>query len=94
MSIIKKLYYGDIFPNEKIVPLDEEFRPLLRTIQDNRQFFLEHLPAEHKERFEELLDQSADYEVMVGYANFSYGFRLGMKLAFEAVMGEGKQIME
>lgn len=90
MSIIKNLYNGDLFPAEKIVPLDDEFLPLFRAIESNRENLLAQLPAEYKKRFEEYIDQVADYEIMVGYANFSYGFRLGMMFAFEVITGEEK----
>lgn len=84
---MEELYMGDVSPIEKIVPRSADYRSLLRKIGDERQYFMEVLSGENKERFEEWNTMIARYEDMMQCEGFTYGFRLGVMLMAEALTG-------
>lgn len=83
MNILKDFYNGNLHPIEKIIPLNTEYRSLFQNISNNQEYFKEQLSTKDKERFEKWNQQIRQYEEIVEYANFSYGFKLGVMLAFE-----------
>ncbi len=76
-SILEELFYGHIFPFERIVPHDPEYRPLNQKISGIKQTLQAKLPAEDYQALEELMELCCDSGVMDTYASFEYGFRLG-----------------
>lgn len=87
MSILRDFYDGNLFPRERVIPPDAEYRSLAITIGEGREHFKEQLPEEDKERFEKWNEQINEYEGMLEYGNFSCGFKLGIILAFEIFTG-------
>lgn len=83
MGILKEFYDGNIYPAEKIIPPDDKYRTLSTEISNGQNYFSNQLPDEDKERFHEWNSQIRTREEMMEYANFSYGFKLGVLLAFE-----------
>lgn len=83
MSILKDFYTGTLRPVEHILPSAKNYRPLVKEIESGRTYFAEQLVDEDKERFQTWLEQIDTYESLSEYENFSYGFRLGAKLALE-----------
>lgn len=87
MSVLKDLYNGKIYPLEAIDPEDEEYGKTCEKIGEMREYFEKKLSPEDREKFEEwnrLIHNSA---YMEDYANFAYGFRLGLALMFEVLTG-------
>lgn len=87
MGILKDLYNGKIYPLEAIDPVDEEYRKTCERIGELRYYFEKKLPAEDKEKFEEWNQLLHNFAYMEDYANFAYGFRLGLVLMLEVLAG-------
>ena len=91
-SILEELFYGHIFPFERIVPQDPGYRPLNRKKSDIKQKLQAKLPAEDYQTLEELLNLSCDSSEMEAYASFEYGFKLGAQVMLEVLGGKGKLV--
>ena len=89
-SILEELFYGQIFPFERIVPRDPEYRPLNRKKSDIKQTLQARLPAEDYKALEGLLDLDCDSSVMEAYASFEYGFKLGALIMLEVLDNKGE----
>lgn len=87
MSILERLYMGNLCPIEEAIPPDADYRSLSNKIGDEREYFEGILSAEDKERFEKWNMMIFRYEDMTEFANFTQGFRLGAMLAFEIFSG-------
>ena len=87
MSILKRLYMGNLCPIEEAIPPNTDYRSLSNKIVEERDYFAERLSAEDRERFEKWNKMIFRYEDMTEYANFTQGFRLGAMLAFEIFSG-------
>ena len=87
MSVLKRLYMGNLCPVEEAVPHDAEYRFLSNKIGEEREYFEGILSAEDKERFEKWNTMVFRYEDITEYANFSLGFRLGAMLTSEIFIG-------
>ena len=87
MGILEKLYNGQIYPFEEIVPQDKEYRTTNRKISEIREYFYENLSPEDREKFEEMNKLSRESAHMEFYANFAYGFRLGVLLMCDVFTG-------
>ena len=86
MSVLKDLYNGEVYPFENIMPQDENYRPISNKVGELRAYFTEKLPQEDKERFAEWNRLICEMLHMEGYANFSYGFRLGVRLMADVMV--------
>ena len=89
-SILEELFYGQIFPFERIVPQDPEYRPLNRKKSDMKQTLQARLPAEDYQALEGLLDLDCDSSVMEAYASFEFGFKLGALIMLEVLGSKGE----
>ena len=87
MSILKRLYMGNLCPIEEAIPPDADYRSLSNKIGEEREYFAERLSAEDRERFENWNKMIFRYEDMTEYANFTQGFKVGVMLAFEIFSG-------
>lgn len=83
MRILKKLYDGKIDPAKYIIPEDPDYRSLTSEIGNGREYFESKLLDEDKEKFEKWNEQLQEYDEIVEYANFAYGFKLGAKFALD-----------
>lgn len=91
MSLIEKLYNGNLLPIEEVIPPNAAYRPLTDEIGKEREYFAGLLSAEDREKFDKWNKKVFQYEEMVEFANFEYGFRLGAMLIFELCMGGQKE---
>ena len=89
-SILEELFYGQIFPFERIVPQDPEYRPINQKKSDIKQRLQKRLPAEDYKALEGLLDLDCDSSVMEAYASFAYGFKLGALVILEVLGNNGE----
>ena len=89
-SILEEIFYGHIFPFERIVPHDPGYRPLNQKISGLKQKLQARLPAEDYQTLKELLDLGCDSGLMETYASFEYGFKLGALLMLEVLGNKGE----
>ena len=87
MSVLERLYMGNLCPVEEAVPHDTEYRTLSNKIGEEREYFEGILSAEDRERFEKWNTMVFRYEDITEYANFAQGFRLGAMLTSEIFIG-------
>ena len=87
MSVLERLYMGNLCPVEEAVPHDTGYRFLSNKIDGEREYFRGILSAEDKERFEKWNEMIFRYEDITEYANFAQGFRLGATLTSEIFIG-------
>lgn len=89
-SLLQQLYDGEIYPAEGIKCKAPEHRELSHKISDEAEHFKAVLSPEDWKRFEKLKDMESDREDTYIFANFTYGFQLGVGLMIEALSnGEG-----
>ena len=87
LSVLERLYMGNLCPVEEAVPHDTEYRALSNKIGEEREYFEGILSAEDRERFEKWNTMVFRYEDITEYANFAQGFRLGAMLTSEIFIG-------
>lgn len=66
----------------------QEMQDLSEYICRHQENLLKTLSGEQKEIFEKLEDCQKEYSQFSEEAIFEYGFRLGMRIAFEVIRGE------
>ena len=91
-SILEELFYGHLYPFERIVPQDPGYHPLNQKISDIKETLEEKLPAEDYQTLEDLFDLDCDSSVMEAYASFEYGFKLGALMMMEVLGGKGELV--
>lgn len=82
-SILESLYNGEVYPFEQIVSHDPEYRPTCRKISELARTIKESLPQPEAKLFDEIENLQVNTSTMHGFANFTYGFRLGILLTLE-----------
>ena len=87
MSILDDLYSGRIYPLEKIIPKDPNYRSVSNEIGELRKFFREKTAPEDKEKFNRWNQLIHEAHYMECYENFAYGFRLGALLFTDVISG-------
>lgn len=87
MSVIKELYEGNIYPCEEIVSRDKEYREISLSSGEMRESLLAKLAPQEQETFEQWYGMVHRLNCMEAYANFEYGFRLGIRLFLQVVSG-------
>lgn len=90
MSLLKKLYDGDVYPSEEIVCRTPEYRTLYNKINEEREYFKSRFSPEDAERFDEFEGFITDSSSLYAYSNFAYGFKLGAMLMCEIMTGDNK----
>lgn len=87
-DILDRLYSGEIYPAEQIVPTDPQYRPTHQTISEEREYLLHKLSAEDAERLRNINDLYLESMSMNCYAGFSYGFKLAVRLMCESLSND------
>jgi Family of unknown function (DUF6809) len=90
--ILEELFYGHIYPFERIVPQDPEYRPLNQKISGIREMLQTKLPAEDYQALVKLLDLYCDSGVLESAASFGYGFKLGALIMLEVLGRKGELV--
>ncbi len=85
MSILKDWYNGQLYPAEEIVPREEKYRQLQRKIEQERGYFEAQFTPKDRERFDALNCLMLEQSSLYAYANFAYGFKLGLLLLCEVI---------
>ena len=84
MKLLDELWYGNIEPYEQYTKGDKRLKELLPLIARNRSELKETLTDKQKEILEKFEDCTNEMHSVTERDAFSYGFRLGMRLAVEA----------
>lgn len=92
-SVIEELYYGNLHPEERIVPSDPEYRPLNRKISKLIEEARERLSENDFALLEQILDLTNDSNSMVTSTSFVEGVRMGALVMVEVFCG-GKGFRE
>lgn len=87
-NLLNDLYCGKLYPCEQITPQDPDYQPLCRRNEDEMKHFVQLLSPEDARRLEEWRGHLASAASMEAYANFAYGFQLGVRLMGEAFAGK------
>ncbi len=84
-SLLQRLYDGEIFPAEQIVPKNPEYRELTHKLREEKEYLRERLSESDRERFDAMENLSQEIENLYGSEDFFCGFRLGAGLMMEAL---------
>ena len=87
-TILEKLYEGNIYPDEFIIPKDPEYRPLNQKISDTIETLKKKLSEDDYNQLENLLDLRSQSSSMDAAASFMYGFKLGAVIMIEVLTGK------
>lgn len=87
-SVLDELFYGNICASEDSWSCTKEVKELSGYIADHHDNLRKSLTDERREILDKLNDCQTELEDIAERAMFSYGFKLGMKIAIE-VMGTG-----
>ena len=85
MDTLEDLYYGNLFPHEKVSKLDDETKELLRLLNRNEEKLLATISDEQKETYEKYKDCNREISEICERNAFLNGFRLGARIIIEVV---------
>ena len=85
MDILEDLYYGNLFPREKVSKLDDETKELLGLFNRNEEKLTATLSDEQKETFEKYKDCNREISEISERQAFITGFKLGAKIVIESM---------
>ena len=92
-SIIEELYYGNIVPTDRDVVKGGEYAHLLHLFSRNSTELEDTLTEAQKEVFEKYNDCYAEISDANEAMAFTLGFKIGLRLAVEA-MSDSREITE
>lgn len=84
-SILEQLYFGEIRPEEVIVPKNPEYRSLNQKISNSKEYFKSILSENDFKLLEETFDLSGKSCAMHSTEAFIYGFKMGALMMGEVV---------
>ena len=85
MDILEDLYYGNLFPREKLSKLDDETKELLGLFNRNEEKLTATRSDEQKETFEKYKDCNREISEISERQAFITGFKLGAKIVIESM---------
>ena len=88
-SIIEELYYGNITPADRDVVRGGTYSHLLHLLSRNEEELTKTLTQAQQEVFEKYRDCATEINDANEITSFTIGFKLGMRLALEAMIGSG-----
>ncbi|ASA22403.1 DUF6809 family protein [Paenibacillus donghaensis] len=86
-SLLEKLFYGNIRPDERIHPVNPEYKLLNEKISKTIESYHKKLSAEEYDQLEKLIDLLGQTTSMYSAAAYTDGFRMGALMMIE-VLGE------
>ena len=86
-SIIEELYYGNITPAERSFRRTGEYAHILQLVTQNEEKLTETLTEAQKETLEKFKDATSELSGMTEVTAFTIGFKLGLRLTAEALVG-------
>lgn len=85
MNTLEDLYYGNLFPHEKVSKLDDETKELLTLLNRGEEKLTATLSNEQKETFEKYKDCNREISEICERQSFISGFKLGAKIVIESM---------
>ena len=85
-SIIEELYYGNITPADRDVVRGGTYSHLLHLLSRNEEELTKTLTQAQQEVFEKYRDCATEINDANEITSFTIGFKLGMRLALEAMI--------
>ena len=85
-SIIEELYYGNISPTDRDVVKGGAYSHILQLLTRNEEALMETLTQTQQETFEKFKDCASELGDKNEMMSFVLGFKLGMRLAGEAMI--------
>lgn len=85
-NIIEKLYYGNISPADRDIVKGGNYSHLLHLLTRNEDDLLQTLTRAQQEIFEKFKDCASELNDSNEVTSFAIGFKLGMRLALEAMI--------
>lgn len=85
-SIIEELYYGNIAPADRDVVGGGTYSHLLHLLSRNEEELTKTLTQAQQEVFEKYRDCATEINDANEITSFAIGFKLGMRLALEAMI--------
>lgn len=82
-SVLEQMYHGDLYPYSKFKTTIEEFQKDRDKAFHSYTTFLEKLPPELQEEFEQLMDEHIHLLPQEMEQNFIDGFKIGARLMAE-----------
>lgn len=82
-SGLEALFYGNLRPEETILPQNPEYRIINNSISDAICLWKEKLSPDDFDQLEKLLDLRGQSESMYATASFVHGFQLGTLMMME-----------
>lgn len=85
-NIIEKLYYGNITPCDRDIVKGGTYSHLLNLVTRNEDDLMQTLTQAQQETFEKFKDCASELNDANELISFAIGFKLGMRLAVEAMI--------
>ena len=85
-SIIEELYYGNISPSDRDIIRGGTYSHILNLVTRNEDELVQTLTQAQQETFEKFKDCASELNDANELTAFSIGFKLGMRLALEAMI--------
>ncbi|WP_438433002.1 DUF6809 family protein [Gorillibacterium sp. sgz500922] len=86
-KLLEQLYYGELRPDEELLPENMEHRRVRRQIEAALEKWKEGRVEEEIMMLEDLLERLAERHGIEQAASFIQGFRLGAGIVAEALVG-------
>ena len=88
MRILEKLYNGEIYPFEQIVPKSEKYKALQKRQTDIRDTLAKDMTAKQKELLDELYAVMLQVGNEFAKENYYYGVKLGAEFVIDVSYGD------
>jgi len=88
-TILQRIYDDEAGPGETFLCDDPLCRELNREISDDYDYFRGRMSPEDWKRFEKMDNLISERSCASSYANFTYGFRLGVRMMVEVLADSG-----
>lgn len=85
-NIIEELYYGNITPSDRDIVKGGTYSHLLHLVTHNEDDLMQTLTQAQRETFEKFKDCTSELNDASEVTSFTIGFKLGMRLALEAMI--------
>lgn len=85
-NIIEELYYGKVTPCDRDIVKGGTYSHLLHLVTRNEDELMQTLTQAQQETFEKFKDCASELNDANEVTSFTLGFKLGMRLALEAMI--------
>lgn len=85
-SIIEKIYYSDLIPEENDLNKDSDYYKVLITFVEKQNLFKERLNAKERQLFNEYANEQSRLTGFSTRDSYVNGFRLGAKIMYDTFL--------